>query len=684
MDDLQEDDLQEVVQGLEKEPELSRRISKKHLIDILNYLNFQNSTILINLQHVQYGNVISLRAYPQPCAGDTLHCLWAEKTGPANMQTSYRFQNFLIDRDLKVLAVQAEMLKITTEGISFTLPEHCHAVHLRKVRRYASKGIRVELIQNGVVFPGALQDFSTMWFRVLVTAEPPQTFQWINPDFPVYAIFEQGSKVVYSGECTITGQTHEKRERTFVLEPTRSQIQRFRPDRFKSAGCVLTPQPNIVFKHPLTRKTTNMELEELSSSWFNAVEYQDNSTLFPGLVIPELYLEIAPDFSIKCKAQVVSEDVCEAEEKKTLKWRIVVLDMDVQEQVRLSSLLERVADRKSYVCGKVDLDALLSFFFAAGFVYPEKYVSMQPHKERFKETYEKLYIESPTIARHFIHQDRGNIQGHVSMVRFYENTWIVHHHAAIGSHVAGLAVLNQIGRYINDYRCLYSSHMDFMMAYFRPDNRFPNRVFGGFKRALDDPKGCSIDPFAYLSFHFKSHVEPLNNNNGAWELAATQSEDLLELKSFYEYVSGGLMISALDIEPDMINTDSLNKEYERLGFKRERHLFSLKKEGELKAVVMAVISDTGLNMSSLTNCLHVLVMAPEDLPFEELCRQLSRLSRYYEEDEIPVLLYPLSYAESRSISYKKVYNLWTLNTRYMEQYLEYVQNLPHWQRRPCE
>lgn len=672
------DDLQEIVKGIEKEPEQSRRISQKRLIDVLNYLNFQNSTITINLQHVQYGNVISLRAYPQPCTGNTLHCLWAEKTGPANMQTSYRCRSFLIDQDLQVLVVHAKMLKITVEGISFTLPEHCHAVRLRKVRRYECKGILVQLIQNGVVFPGVLQDFSTMRFRVLVSAEPPQTFQWINPDRPVYVILARGGEVIYSGESTITRQTQEKGERTFVLEPTRSQIQRFKLDRFKDAGYTLAPQPAIVFKHPLTRKTTSLELDELSSSWFTVIEYHDNSTLFAGLIIPELHLEIAPDFSIKCKAQVVSGDVCEADEKEVAKWRVVVLDMDVQSQIKLSALLERVTDRKSYVCGKVDLDALLSFFFAAGFVYPEKYVSMHPHKERFKETYEKLYIESPAIARHFIHQDRGIIQGHVSMIRFYENTWLLHHHVALGSHTAGIAVLKQIVRFLNDYRCLYSSHLDFLICYFRPDNRFPNRAFGGFTKALDDRTGCSMDAFAYLNFSFNGHAEPLLPRDGSWELATTRPEDLLELKSFYEYISGGLMINALDLEPDMIGVESLNKEYERLGFKRERHLFSLKKEGELTAVIMATISDTGLNMSSLTNCLHVLVMRPEDLPFDELSRQLSQLSRYYEEDEIPVLLYPLSYAEGRSISYKRVYNLWVYNTtKCAERYLEFMENILH-------
>lgn len=655
--------------------EQSRKINRKRLIDVLNYVNFQNGTILVNLQHLQYGSILSLHASPQPCAGNTLRCLWTGRAAPANIQTSYRSQNFLINKGPDVLVVEAEAAEMTAEGISFVLPEYCNAISLRKARRYRAESVRVKLMQNGVIFPGVLEDFSTLAFCVRISAEPRQTFQWINPESSVHVIFTgKVDEILYSGECRIIRQSQAKRERTFVLEPVTSEIQRFEPSRFRNSAFTLTPQPGIVFNHPLTNKTASLEVDELSSSWFSAVEYHDNSTLFPGLVIPELHLEIAPQFSINCKAQVMSGDVYEADEKKTVKWQIVVLDMEVQEQVKLASLIQRVADRKSYVCGKVDLDALLGFFFDAGFVYPKKYVAIEPYKERFKETYEKLYIESPAIAKHFIHQERGVILGHVAMIRFYENTWLIHHHAAVGQHAAGLSVLNQIGRYINDYRCLYSSHMDFVACYFRPENRFPKRVFGGFAQALNDVTGCSVDPFAYMNFHFKKDREQ-PDATGIWELSATQPEDLLELKNFYEYMSGGLMINALDLEPDMIDDGSLNSEYERLGFKRERHLFSLKKAGELKAIIVATVSSTGLNMSNLTNCMHAIVMGPEDLPFDELSNQLAQLSHYYEEDEIPILLYPLSYAQNQSISYEKVYNLWTFNARYTDHFLEYMETI---------
>ncbi|MDH5202943.1 MAG: PilZ domain-containing protein, partial [Nitrospirota bacterium] len=159
-------------------------------------------------------------------------------------------------------------------------------------------------------------------------------------------------------------------------------------------------------------------------------------------------------------------------------------------------------------------------------------------------------------------------------------------------------------------------------------------------------------------------------------LTKTQPEDLLELESFYEYASGGLMLNALDLEPDMIDSDALNKEYQRLGFKRERHLFSLKKDGDIKAITMVTVADIGLDMSNLTSCIHVIVLDPDDLPLKILYSHLFPLSLYYEQNEIPVLLYPVSYAESQSMPYEKLYNLWILNISLAgDRYLQFMDHL---------
>ena len=82
----------------------------------------------------------------------------------------------------------------------------------------------------------------------------------------------------------------------------------------------------------------------------------------------------------------------------------------------------------------------------------------------------------------------------------FEKTWLINHHAANSAKrsKAGLVVLEQISRYINESHQFHSTFMDYVACYFRPENKFPNLVFGGVTRKAKDLKKCSIDQFAYI------------------------------------------------------------------------------------------------------------------------------------------------------------------------------------------
>jgi hypothetical protein len=87
----------------------------------------------------------------------------------------------------------------------------------------------------------------------------------------------------------------------------------------------------------------------------------------------------------------------------------------------------------------------------------------------------------------------------MAMIRFYENTWLIQHHAARKSsrNKAGLVVLDQIGRMLNDSNRLYSLHMDYVICYYRSTNKFPSRVFGGAAKSINDPKAEKLGIFGY-------------------------------------------------------------------------------------------------------------------------------------------------------------------------------------------
>jgi hypothetical protein len=656
--------------------EKEKTLNRKYLINRLNLINFLEGTITVNFTHNKFESTISFQAKPLPCLDNSLECLWHETENVVQKLRTHNFLNFVITDNQKMILVKAEIRKIDEQGISFYLPEYCDVIRSRALKRFPCEGIRVQLMQHGALFHGELIDFNAVAFRVEVVTTPPQSFQWINTETPVTLVAGTDQGILYSGECEITRQSCGQQSRTFVLKPRHDHIRRFKPREYRSIRHKLVPSPNIIFEDPFTGKTVNLKVLDLSGSGFSVEEDALNSVLLPGKIIPEVSIDFANVFQITCKAQVVYRISCHNSSSlnKTVKCGLTILDMDLKEHVRLLGFLQQADDPNTYVCTKVVLEELWDFFFETGFIYPKKYTFIQEHKEIFRKTYEKLYTNNPNIARYFIFQQNGVIYAHMSMIRFCRKSWLIQHHASrkSSSFRPGLLVLNQISRYVNDIHKIYSAHLEYVCCYFREDNKFPRRVFGGVAKFIDDPKGCSINKFAY--FHYKSSDFKWDLS-GPWMLSKAQSDDISELKNFYQYDSGGLMLNALNLDPGSSNDDDLSEAYRKLGFKRERLIFALKKDCILKAIVIVNISDIGLNMSDLTNCIKVIVLDESDLPKDTLYLVLSLLSSKFEQKEIPVLLYPDHYAEKQFIPCERKYSFWVLNLQYLDQYFTFCEKL---------
>ena len=94
--------------SLENRIQEEKKVPKRHLINILNYINFQDGTILINLRHKLYNNTISLKAKPQPCLDDRLSCFWLEKEALQQRTKSYEFLHFIATDGQKMILVKPE------------------------------------------------------------------------------------------------------------------------------------------------------------------------------------------------------------------------------------------------------------------------------------------------------------------------------------------------------------------------------------------------------------------------------------------------------------------------------------------------------------------------------------------------------------------------------------------------
>jgi hypothetical protein len=211
--------------------------------------------------------------------------------------------------------------------------------------------------------------------------------------------------------------------------------------------------------------------------------------------------------------------------------------------------------------------------------------------------------------------------------------------------------------------------MDYVMCFFRPENKFPERVFGGFSRDLNDPRKCSLDLFAYLSVPSKGACAPLPEG---WSLKEISSEEVWELENFYRRVSGGLFVDVLK-RPLDAGEESLSETSARRGFTRKWSLYGLFFENSLACVTVVNQSDFGINLSELLNSITVMIIEGDRLSPEVLLSAVSQLAAVYGIDKVPLLIYPCEYVESKGMTCEKHYRMWVIDMQYSNLFLEFVQ-----------
>jgi hypothetical protein len=648
---------------------LEKKVSLSQLINKLNHSNFQDEPVLVNLRHRTYGHALTLYAAPQPCVDELLECRWLEQENDDQRFKNYDLVSMVMTDGRRSVQIEPNVVNIDARQVTCRLPDEAQESAVRAIRRYRGRNIKVQLTSSGATFSGELIDYNGFFFRVGLRAEPPSSFDWISRTVPVNVTLLRDGEPVYIGDCKLVRHGEGYDECDFVLQPTREMVQRFKAKEFRPERRELIPNPSLVFKHPLTGKTVTLKVSDLSGTGFGVVEQLTEAVLLPGMILPEVGIHFTSRIRLMCKAQVIHRK----SEGDFVYSGLGILDIDIQDHLDLVGILYQAKDPDTMVANCLDLDALWDFFFETGFIYPIKYQRVSKNKELFKATYQKLYEGNPTISRHFIHMDHGQIQGHFAILRLYEKTWISHHHAALpNSNKAGLIVMGRMTEFINEVYSLRASNFLYSAGYYRSDNKFPVRFFGGFAKKMNNPKICSIDPYAFINFEVNP-VDPDWQADGRWEIAKTTVADLEELNGFYNQTSGGGMsLAATDMLPSSLQTGTLSAEYEKLGFRREIHRMSVRKNGVLKAVTAVNITDLGLNLSELSNAVHIYIVDGSGFTRQDLRLMMSLLAVKFNLKRYPAMVYPGEFLDKVGESADRTYTLITVNLKHTDEYMRYT------------
>jgi hypothetical protein len=637
------------------------------LINKLNHINFTDGHISILFNNNLTNEQILVKACPQPCIKDELICHLDMQINPNDLER-YSPAYLMIEDGHTAILAATEIISKVGYHIKVTIPDKCYYITKRRTKRYLCKDIACKVIQGDFNAPGMLIDFTPSGLGIKLAGD--RNMKGFEEKKSCLINLTRGEVKLFSGLCRSIRNGLDFPDGRIVFAPLSQQMPLFPRREMRNPRQQIVPSFSVKFKHPFFQEYIERDTLDISSAGFSLSDKIDEEILLPGMIISNVTLIYAGILRMNCSVQVIYRQ--EDPENNIVQCGLAIADIDVHSYSKLNHILGTYLDKNTRVSNEVDMNALWEFFFDTGFIYGEKYEHLQSHRKTFKETYRKLYHDNPDIARHFVYEKNGKIYGHIALVHAYEPSWIIHHFAArrMGNRLPGPAVLKQITQYISSYSRFPSAAMDHVLTYYRPENKIVDRIFGRFTRHLNDLRKSSLDTFSYLLFDKKAPREELPVR---WKLREAIIPDLVKLKEFYRFSSGGLLLDALGLE---IPSNSLKKSFIKAGFKRDCLTYCLCYEEQQIAFFIVNKSDLGLNLSDLLNGIKIIVLEPDKLPWTKLSSAVNNLSGVFAEEKIPVLIYPANYLSLQNIVEEKQYILWILQSGYAgDDFLRYMDSL---------
>ncbi len=635
-----------------------QRIPKKKLINLINAVHYSKQPLLITFFQPAHDFCITAKALPGPTAGDTTELLWVKDRNFSLSLLSFEILKITLTVGHQSCVFVPDSYELTNQGIQLVLPDFALDDRARQHQRYSCQsGLYATLTQNGVAFPGCLLDYSP--HGILIDLMPDSSWQttWLSPISPATMTVTKNDRNIYSGNVTLSRKRGSNR---YIIHPENESYSRYAPKKNRTRRQSVAPLPEARFTHPITGKESTLKVSNIGGLGFSVEEHFESSTLIPGLIIPDMIIYIAGNEMFSALVQVIYRR--QAEQKpENIRFGLIILSMSHDDHLKLSQLIQHTRNEKAYINTPIDPDDLFEFFFQSGFIYPEKYAEIATHKKEYERIYQILYKQNNKIFRQFLYQVPGQIHGHMSMLNLYSKTWLCQHHAALQNKRAGMHVLRALSDYINDSYRLETMNIRYILAYYRPTNKFPRRFFGGLAENTNDKTKVSLDDFAYFSsseaFYSTDHLW------GQWELEPASPLDIQQFTAFYMKHSGGLLPEALDFTVEKYESSEMNNRYSEAGLARTRRVFSLRHQSNLYALIDYQSSSRGLNLSELTNATTFFFLQhPDPTSGASIVRAVvSFFIDRLKNEHHPVMFYPAASASYLGFTPEKTYTLWILD-----------------------
>ena len=282
----------------------------------------------------------------------------------------------------------------------------------------------------------------------------------------------------------------------------------------------------------------------------------------------------------------------------------------------------------------LSVSELFELYERTGFLYPDKAARLFPHLATVRENWRRMLQAGDSLLYVLTAGDKKHGLASLAVWRTTLNGWMSQHLVSENNPFASRAVM--LAAAAGSIR----KGVDLSAQnWFRPENRFPARVFGSMVQTIGESLS-SVQRHAFFALPRKLKLE-LGKKIRVVPYDPSQQEDLLAIAAA---ARGSIYITAEELEQDaqFIAADKL---YREVGLRRTRQLwlaYQAHKDEPIGAAI-AYRGPLGLNFSYLENRCDLLLhpTLPEAEVSEAASSLLKAASQAYQDfelAEIPVIV----------------------------------------------
>jgi hypothetical protein len=436
-------------------------------------------------------------------------------------------------------------------------------------------------------------------------------------------------------------------------------------------------QVKVEFQSPFDVRRVRATALDVSSAGVSFAVGALECVLPVGTILDPIALSF-PDgrvAKVRGRVQSLARSGGDGSRRETGELRCGVEFESIPEQARpdLADGVLRLARPQLVDANEIEFKSLWSFLSETGFLYPEKMEELAPAMPQIEHTFKQLLGNRKSeLLKTILFRRDGEVLGHISAVRAYRRTWLLQHVAAlpkVEALFAAQAVTLGLAEYLEQI-----PQIDWARVFFRPNNRWPARIFGTFARQLTEPTLSELRLYSYHSG--PTAVGQMPAASGI-EILPARREHLDEVQRFFLAQGRIVALQAEDLSLDGLFLEEVDRHYAAAGLERSREVLVAQSGNTFAGFALLEISSPGLNLSELTNHFSVHVVEGGSATRQALIAAAQR--RYRELGRLACV--GLSEGdgsadfEAMGLRKRKEYLGWTLHRSLWGAFSNYVERL---------